>query len=161
MATPRAEAQHALRPLRAAMSRALGLDQTAIKGMRRRQSLQRFGDGVQDHGQFVVELVGGRSHHGCGTVGSSVPLHVRRIIARCGARAARRVSMSCKRWAWQFTTSCDRQAPAGAGAYQAVKRTAPASGRRQAKTCPTTIAPLSSPGRLPCWWATSCHRSEA
>jgi hypothetical protein len=71
------------------MGRALGLDQTVIKGMRRWQSFQRFGDGVQDHGQFVVELVSGGSHHGCGTVGSGIPLHVRMISA--GEHPARRV----------------------------------------------------------------------
>ena len=79
------------------MGCALGLDQTAIQGMRLRQSFQRFGDGVQDHGQFVVELVSGGSHHGCGAIGFGISLHVRMIgagertgVRRCAPRVSKR-----------------------------------------------------------------------
>ncbi len=72
------------------MGGALGIDETGIKGVCRRQRIQRFGDGVQNHGQFVIELVSGGSHDGRGAVGSGIPLHVRMIRERSAMPVRRR-----------------------------------------------------------------------
>ncbi len=109
MPTARAKAEHALRPLRATMGCALSFNQAVIHGMFLRQGVQRFGHGVEDHRQFVVEFVRGGSQHSGGAIGFGISLHARRISPPSANRAGRHPASACKRLAWRLTIARDRQ----------------------------------------------------
>jgi len=88
-----AEVQEAVGFPDAPLGSGLDVEQEGALRMMRSERVQQIGDAAHNHGQFVVEIVGGRGGNGARAVGFVELFHGPILLPQC-ARALRQKSVS-------------------------------------------------------------------